>query len=86
MDASLTPITPPAYVARVHPDGEYGTEWGWACVVEIRGDVAYLTGAERCPRASEARALKRALRAIGIRKTRWERRNVPLARRTGLDL
>lgn len=87
MVCSLTPVQPPAYTARVHdPDGGYGDGWGWACVVEIRGDTAHLSGAERAPKPSETRALRQALRAIGVRRMEWERRNVPLARKTGLDL
>lgn len=84
---SLTPIHQPAFLARAHPpDGDYGQEWGWSCVVEIHGDLAYLTGAMRAPKPSEARELKRILRKLGFSRTEWERRNVPLARRTGLEL
>ena len=83
MEASIDVLVA---LLRTHEHGGLGAEWTWVCAVQLVGQTAYLSGAARAPTIAEARAVKDALRAIGIREVAWERRNGPRARVTILRL
>ena len=72
MEASVTEMEH-ALAVRVHPEGGYGTDYTWCCVVRPEGDVAVIELVQRKPTAQEHGAAARALKKLGFRKARWER-------------
>ena len=70
--ATFQPI---AGVLRVHPFGELGSPWTWACTCVVTGDVATLYGVLEAPTPNQWRALAKCFRDLGVKRVTYERRN-----------
>jgi hypothetical protein len=64
-----------AHAIRYHGIGQYGDPYTFACIMTRHGDEAILFAAAGKISAKVRRAMATALREIGIRRVRYERRN-----------
>ena len=76
MRASTRALSPDSVELRVHPEGGYGSDWPWGCVVTPKEGhplTAWLTLAPRAPTREEIWAVADVLRSLGYTRVQWER-------------
>lgn len=76
MKASAEPVSD-GLVVRVHPHGDYGSEWAWGCVAKPdpgEPTTALITLAIGAPPNGGRQALQKVLSEHGYTHMRWERR------------
>lgn len=73
MNTSHKELPKGALALRVHPEGDYGSDWTWGCVVIPDGDIAIITLAARAPTDSERESASNLLKKLGYKYVKWER-------------
>ena len=73
---SVEPITSPSLIFRYHPNGYgYGAPYSCAFTVQITGDEARILAMAGEFKPVTRRCIREALKALGVKRAKWERTN-----------
>lgn len=71
MIASVEWLPNSSAVIRVHPRGDHGTPYSWACVFSPDGEIANIKARLRDPTHEERVAMNKVLRTMGFSAVKW---------------